>query len=154
MDILSDGKYPANKLSNFAANGFVLDNVPCNSMEGFLQSLKFKNPDMQKQICLLVGGGAKRAGANKNWQQHQILYWQGVEYPRKSDAYQKLLDRAYEALSRNDAFKRALLATGSATLTHSLGSRKQNETVLTSQEFCSRLMAIRARLQAEASKGG
>ena len=149
MDILSNGKYPANKLSNFAANGFEIDGVQCNSMEGFLQALKFKNPEMQKQICQLVGGGAKKAGANKNWRQHQVLYWQGVEYPRKSDEYQKLLDRAYDALSKNESFKKALLSTGNANLTHSLGSRKQSETVLTTQEFCSRLMAVRTRLKAE-----
>lgn len=146
MDILSTGKYPANKLSNFAANGFVLDGIQCNSMEGFLQSLKFINPDMQKQICLLVGIGAKKAGANKNWRKKQELYWQAKVYPRKSDDYQKLLDRAYNALSENEAFRRALIASGSAVLTHSNGSNKESETVLTSREFCSRLTTIRERI--------
>jgi len=148
-DILSTGKYPANKLSNFAANGFVLDGVQCNSMEGFLQSLKFKNPDMQKQICLLVGIGAKKAGRNKNWRKKQELYWQGKIYPRKSDAYQRLLDRAYNALSENESFKKALIASGTAVFTHANGSHKESETVLTSREFCSRLTAIRERYNKE-----
>ena len=50
MDIHSKGKYPANALSNFAPHLFILDGVECCSMEGFLQSLKFKNPEVQKPV--------------------------------------------------------------------------------------------------------
>lgn len=82
MDIGSKGDYPANKLSNFAPNAFTIDGVECASMEGFLQSLKFKNPDMQVEICKLVGIGAKRAGRDKNWHKDQTLYWRGVPYKR------------------------------------------------------------------------
>lgn len=147
MDIGSKGSYPANKLSNFAPNGFTIDGVECASMEGFLQSLKFKNPDMQVEICKLVGIGAKRAGANKNWKRTQTLYWRGVEYKRDSKEYQELLNRAYNELSKNSAFRKALLSTSDATLTHSIGKSKMNDTVLTKQEFCSRLMSIRRCLQ-------
>ena len=148
MDIGSKGNYPANKLSNFAPNAFVIDGVECASMEGFLQSLKFKNPDMQVEICKLVGIGAKRAGKDKNWYKDQTLYWRGVPYKRDSQEYQDLLDRAYNELAKNAAFQRALLATGDATITHSIGKRKQSETVLTKQEFCSRLLGIRTYLRA------
>ena len=55
MDIGSGNGYPESALSNFAPHKFTIDNVECNSMEGFLQSLKFKNPDMQKEVCKLVG---------------------------------------------------------------------------------------------------
>ena len=48
MNIGSGQDYPANALSNFAPHPFVFDGVEVNSMEGFLQSLKFKNFDMQK----------------------------------------------------------------------------------------------------------
>jgi len=54
MDISSNGKYPSNALSNFAPHPFVVDGVICNSMEGFLQGLKFNNPDMQEYVCSLV----------------------------------------------------------------------------------------------------
>ena len=148
-DIGSKCDYPLNKLSNFACSPFTLDGVEIMSMEGFLQSLKFKEPEMQKEICKLVGYGAKKRGKNKNWQQSQTLYWMGVEYKRDSDEYQDLLDRAYDALSENEGFKKALLLTGDSNLTHSIGRIKQNETVLTRQEFCSRLMKIRRRLQLE-----
>ena len=147
MDIGSKCNYPLNKLSNFAPNGFTIDGVECASMEGFLQSLKFKNPDMQVEICKLVGIGAKRAGAKKDWRKTQTLYWRGVEYKRDSQEYQDLLDRAYNELSKNTAFQRALLATGNANLTHSIGKNKISETVLTKQEFCSRLMSIRTYLR-------
>ena len=53
----------------------------------------------------------------------------------------------FDALSQNVGFQKALLATGTATLTHSIGKNKQSETVLTRSEFCSRLTAIRERLQ-------
>lgn len=147
MDIISNGKYPSNALSNFAPHPFTLDGVECNSMEGFLQSLKFFNPDMQKHVCSLVGRAAKRKGAKKDWAKKQVLFWQGEVLSRKGDDYQVLLDRAFLELSKNTKFAKALLATGDATLSHSLGKNKQSETVLTTQEFVSRLVKMRALLR-------
>lgn len=43
LDIGSGKDYPSNALSNFAPHPFIIDGVECNSMEGFLQSLKFKD---------------------------------------------------------------------------------------------------------------
>jgi predicted NAD-dependent protein-ADP-ribosyltransferase YbiA (DUF1768 family) len=144
LDIRSNNSYPANKLSNFSANRFVLDGVQCNSFEGFLQSLKFKNPDMQEHVCTLVGMAAKRKGAKKNWQKTQTLWWKGESYKRDSDEYQHLLDSAYNALfAQSTPAYRALMATGNANLTHSVGKRKKNDTVLTEKEFVSRLMNAR-----------
>jgi hypothetical protein len=117
-------------------------------MEGFLQALKFKNPDMQKHICTLVGFAAKKAGSGKNWQRDQTLYWKDKAIKRDSAEYQELLDGAYWALfSQNEKARKALLATGDANLTHSIGRNKKSETVLTKQEFCSRLMDIRFKLK-------
>lgn len=147
MDIGSGNGFPSSALSNFAPHPFIFDGVECNSMEGLLQSFKFSNPEMQKEVCKLVGKQAKFKGKKKKWFRTQILYWQGKEYKRDSDEYQELLDRAFDALSTNESFKKALLATGNATLTHSIGKTKQSETVLTRSEFCSRLMLIRSRLQ-------
>ena len=147
MDIGSGNGYPSAALSNFAPHPFTIDGIQCNSMEGFLQSLKFKDEEMQKAVCLLVGKAAKFRGKNKNWQKTQILYWKGQEIKRDSQEYQDLLDRAYEALSQNTGFQKALLATKDAILTHSIGKTNPNETVLTRAEFCSRLMKIRERLE-------
>ena len=147
MDIGSKSGYPSSSLSNFAPHAFVLDEVQCASMEGFLQSLKFSNPDMQVEVCKLVGITVKRRGSKKNWKTTQTLYWRGKPYKRDSEDYQKLLDRAYYALSQNASFQRALLATGNSSLTHSIGKNKINETVLTVQEFTSRLYKLRNELQ-------
>ena len=147
MDIGSGAGWPSAALSNFAPHPFVIDGVACASMEGFLQSLKFKEPDMQIEVCKLVGKAAKFKGKKKKWWRTQTLYWKGVEYKRDSEEYQELLDRAFDALAENTSFQKALLATNNATLTHSIGKSKMQETVLTKQEFCSRLMKIREKLQ-------
>lgn len=145
MDIGSGSGYPSASLSNFAPHPFVIDGVQCASMEGFLQSLKFESVDMQEYVCTLVGKAAKKKGRKKNWQQSQTLYWRGVPMKRDSEDYQKLLDRAYEALNENTGFRKALEATGNATLTHSIGKNKISETVLTTREFCSRLTKLREK---------
>ena len=152
MDIGSGTGWPSAGLSNFAPHPFVIDGVECASMEGFLQSLKFKEPAMQAEVCKLVGKAAKFKGKKKKWWRTQTLHWQGVEYKRDSKEYQELLTRAFAELGKNTSFQKALLATGKATLTHEIGKTKISETVLTRQEFCGRLMAIRAKLQEEEKK--
>ena len=149
MDIGSGSGYPSCALSNFAPHPFTVDGILCNSMEGFLQSLKFSSPDMQVQVCSLVGKAAKFKGKKKKWWRTQTLYWQGAEIARSSEEYQVLLDRAFDALAQNSGFRAALLATGNSVLTHSIGKTKITETVLTRQEFCSRLTKIREELRKE-----
>jgi len=146
MDIGSKNGYPSSALSNFAPHKFTFDGVECNSMEGLLQSFKSKNHEVQIERCKLVGFAAKKAGSNINWKTSQTLYWKGIAYKRNSQEYQALLDRAYDALAENTGFQKALLATGNATLTHSMGKTSIKETVLTRSEFCSRLMKIRSIL--------
>jgi hypothetical protein len=107
---------------------------------------------MQIEVCKLVGKAAKFKGKKKKWWRTQTLYWQGVEYKRDSKEYQELLTRAFAELGKNTSFQKALLATGTANLTHEIGKTKISETVLTRQEFCGRLMAIRAKLQEEVKK--
>lgn len=75
------------------------------------------------------------------------MYWRGIPIKRDSKEYQELLDRAFDALSENTNFQKALLATNNATLTHSIGKNKITEMVLTRQEFCQRLTKIRERLR-------
>jgi predicted NAD-dependent protein-ADP-ribosyltransferase YbiA (DUF1768 family) len=147
MEIKSGGGYPASSLSNFARHPFTIDGITCNSMEGFLQSLKFKNQDMQLYVCSLSGMAAKVKGRNKRWKKHQTLYWLGMPIKRSSLEYQILLDMAFDCLSTNDSFSKALLSTGECSFTHSIGKNKIQETVLTVNEFCSRLYRIRDRLR-------
>ena len=144
MNISSGSSYPASSLSNFAGHRFIVDDVECYSMEGFLQSLKFKSVDMQEAVCKLVGKAAKRKGAGKNWQRTQTLYWKGIELNRTSQEYQDLLDKAYNAMyEQSESFRKALYASGNGSLTHSMGKTSPNETVLTISEFCGRLLRLR-----------
>jgi hypothetical protein len=115
-------------------------------MEGFLQSLKFKDVEMQRYVCALVGKTAKFKGKGKNWWKTQTLWWLGKEYDRHGSKYQDLLDRAYKELAKNDGFKRALMATGSSTFTHSIGKNDESHTVLTEREFCGRLTKLRKEI--------
>ncbi len=146
MDIGSGAGYPAAALSNFAPHPFIIDGVLCNSMEGFLQSLKFKDSEMQKHVCLLVGKAAKFKGKQKKWWKTQTLNWQDKEIKRDSDEYTQLITRAFDQLFTNDGFRNALAATKGATLTHSMGKNKKNETVLTENEFMKQLNRLRSRL--------
>ena len=145
MDIGSGNGYQSAALSNFAPHPFTIDGVECASMEGFLQSLKFESVDMQRYVCTLVGKAAKKKGHKKNWKQKQELYWNGRIYKRDSKDYQNLLNRAYNRLYTNEGFYRALQATNGMVLEHSMGRNKSSETVLTKQEFCSRLTYLRDR---------
>lgn len=148
MDIGSGKGYPSSSLSNFAPHPFVLDGVAVASMEGFLQSLKFSNPEMQKHVCSLVGRAAKAKGRGKNWQRSGKLHWNGQEIDRFSEEYQDLLDRAFDALyTTNESAQKALLASRDSVLEHSIGKKSPKETVLTRSEFCSRLTRLRERLK-------
>lgn len=143
IDIGSEDSFPVGTLSNFSAHAFTIDGIRCNSMEGFLQSLKFKDLDEQEYVCSLIGVQAKYRGKKKKWWKEQILYWRGVEIARDSQEYQDLLDRAFNKLAKNEDFLNALIATGDAKLMHSMGNKDIQYTVLTEKEFCDRLTNIR-----------
>jgi predicted NAD-dependent protein-ADP-ribosyltransferase YbiA (DUF1768 family) len=150
FDIGAKHGYPSSALSNFAAHKFTFDGIECNSMEGFLQSLKFDKPHIQIEVCKLVGVAAKYRGKdrNRNWKTANALWWKGVEFPRDSDEYQDLLDQAYLALTRHSAeFRKALLETGKASLTHSIGRTNIMDTILTQREFCDRLESLRDHMR-------
>jgi predicted NAD-dependent protein-ADP-ribosyltransferase YbiA (DUF1768 family) len=145
MDIGSGKGYPASALSNFTPRRFSVDGVECNSMEGFLQSLKFKDSEMQKYVCTLVGLAAKRKG-QRSWWKTQTLYWQGQEIGRHSEEYQQLLDKAYQAMfDQCESFRKALIASGDSVLKHSIGRTDPSHTVLTVSEFCGRLTKLREK---------
>ena len=135
IDIKAKAPFPVGALSNFAPQ------------EGLLQAFKVADPAEQVRLCGLVGSEAQSAGRRHDWQRTGTLWWKGVATDRLSDAYQNLLDRAYEALfEQSSKFRNALAATGNAQLMHSMGSADPTETILTSEEFCSRLERLRARL--------
>ncbi len=143
LDIRSNGLYPSNVLSNLCSNGFRFDGVVCGSMEGFLQSLKQKDRDKQRQICSMKGGNARKHSVT-SWQTDQIVWWKGVAIDRQSEEYQRLLRRAYQTMfDQSERFRAALMSTRGITLIHSSGEGNPYKTILTEQEFCKILTDMR-----------
>src|SRR5262249_6268357 len=119
VDIRANAPFPGGALSNFAPHPFVLDGVACACMEGFLQSLKVQAVSEQLLLCGLAGPIAKSIGSELDWRVSGTLWWHGTPMDRLSNEYQKLLDRAYDALfAQSPVFRAALVATGNAQLTH------------------------------------
>ena len=62
---------------------------------------------------------------------------------KDSLAYQDLLDRAFSALYTNEEFSKVLNGTKGKLLDHSMGKTDLTLTILTIDEFCSRLHKLR-----------
>lgn len=143
LDIRSNGLYPSNVLSNMCSNGFRFEGMVCGSMEGFLQSLKQKDGDKQRQICSMKGGNARKHSVT-SWQTDQIVWWKGVAIDRQGEEYQKLLRRVYQAMfDQSERFRAALMSTRGMTLIHSSGEENPYKTILSKNEFCQILTEMR-----------
>ena len=143
LDIRSNGLYPSNVLSNMCSNGFRFDGMLCGSMEGFLQSLKRKETDKQRQICSMKGGNARKMSVT-SWQTDQIVWWKGKAIDRQGEEYQQLLRDAYLAMfEQSERFRTALMMTRGMTLTHSCGETSPYKTILTPDEYCNILTELR-----------
>lgn len=143
VDIWSKSSYPANVLSNLHNNGFCFGGIECGSMEGFLQSLKQKDVEKQRQVCCMTGKEAKSM-TNTDWQTNQIVWWKGRNINRQSEAFRTLIKSAYEAMfEQNEYFRTALMSSCGKVLYHSQGEQDFHKTILTEQEFCGILMGLR-----------
>lgn len=143
VDVRSRASGAAGRLSNFTQRHFVFDNVECDSIEGVLQSFKCPDKDKQKEICRLHGRAAKAAGQEYSWTEKQVLYWNGTEYPRKSEEYQKLLNRLYTAVYEQDEqFREDLAFMKLEKIDHRMGLTDKSKTVLTRSEFVQRLRRL------------
>ena len=117
-----------------------------------MQSLKVKDPQRQKRICLLSGSDAKKAPGwyeNILWKLTGRLYWKGKAINRFSDKYQRLLDKAYAQLFKNEKFRKALLDSNGYKFRHSIGKHNARKTVLTEYEFITRLNRLQAKFEGE-----
>jgi hypothetical protein len=149
LDIHSRSQWPSGALSNFTAHGFVFDGVPCGSMEGFLQSLKIRNPEAQRAVCALTGVVAKKAGQTvvPDWRESQTLWWKGQPVARQGEEYQRLISNAYDAMfADSPSFRFALIVTDRVKLTHLIGMQNPAQTVLTEHELWSQLVRLRQRM--------
>ncbi|MBQ7760568.1 MAG: hypothetical protein IJ400_00800 [Clostridia bacterium] len=145
MEIIDiHSKKQGKKLSNFYPHKFVIDGIECNSMEGFLQSLKYKNPQKQAKICTLVGRKAKEKGKIKLWWRISgNIHWQGKRIKRVGKDFDLLIEKAYNCLFENEDFKKALLETKGKILCHTIGKHNKRATILTEEEFISNLNRLR-----------
>lgn len=156
VDVRAGAEWPIWRLSNLAPNMFTFAGYAVASMEGLLQSLKYQDEVDAAAVRDLAGRRAKKAGRKRRneWQSTGTLWFRGVPLDRFGPRYQALLDGAYRALfDQSLPARTALLATGNATIVHTLGHDEPAETVLTQTEFCSRLIAIRSILQAQPPDG-
>jgi len=143
VDIWSKSEYPAGVLSNLCSNGFRFDGMVCGSMEGFLQSLKQKDKDKQRQICSMKGKNAKKM-TSTGWQADQIVWWKGHPIDRQSQDYLLLVKAAYQSMfEQNERFRTALMSTMGIALYHSRGEQNPYKTILTESEFCRILTELR-----------
>lgn len=143
IDIWSKSPYPANVLSNLYGNSFCYDGVECGSMEGFLQSLKYKDIEEQHHICRLSGKEAKWM-TTASWQEDQTVWWKGQTIDRQSKMFLRLVRAAYKAMfEQNESFRTALLSTCGKVLYHSQGAQHSHKTILTEKEFCGILTELR-----------
>jgi len=153
IDILAKAAYPANILSNYSREEipFYIDDIPCHSLEGFLQALKTPDTELQKELCLKSGASARHFGRqltqSSNWKKTQTLYWNNVPYKRNSVEYLNLIKKAFETrFNTSETYRKALKDSEGYTLTHSCGKDNPEETVLTEEEFISMLNMLRDKL--------
>jgi len=120
-----------------------MDGIHCQSMEGFLQSLKVKDSDVQIHICSLLGKEAKN-NSTVEWKENQTLFWKGQNYKRESSDFRALILRAYSYMfTQNETFRNALLSTKGEKLYHTKGNQNPQDTILTEEEFCDALTVLR-----------
>ena len=139
-------------LSNLYSYTFKFRGKKVKSIEGVLQSLKYKDKKLQKQIWQYSGLEAYHTrGCNtvNFWGNEGILYWQGTSIKRESEEYQDLLDELYLSCAKNIVFRTALLETGDKILTHHIGHINKNETVLTRYEYELRINALREYIKSK-----
>ena len=148
IDIAYKGKGVQKALSNFTPHAFVIDGVECASMEGVLQSLKYRSDKKQKTVCTLTDFDAKRAGERKFWWKVTgFIHWQGRRIKRDSKEFDELIARAYEQLFCNAEFRQALEEAGDCELKHTMGKHDKKKTILTEKEFIDNLNRLRNKLK-------
>lgn len=131
-------------LSNLADKRFVFDGEHIRSVECVLQSIKIMDANEQAKFWQQPGFWCKKAGRNLPWQGSRLLWWKGVPMDRDGEEYQAFLDRLYGAVFvQCEKFREALVSSGAQELTHTIGSIDPVYTILTQEEFLTRLIMLR-----------
>ena len=155
-DFINIGYNSKNSLSKILSNlypyEFKFKGKKVASIEGVLQSLKYKDKKIQNKILRYHGIDAYHTrGANTVdfWGKSGTLFWQGKAIDRHSQDYQIFLDQLYISATKNPLYKKALLSTESKYLLHHIGNDDPTQTVLTRFEFEQRLNTLRDFLKQE-----
>lgn len=146
-----DVKYKSewSELSNFANHPFELcEGMKYNSIEAFLQSLKFKNPKFQKRVANAKTGAEAKKFSNGNyyWSYRNKLFLGNYSINRFEPEYEALITTAFDKMAEsNENFVKALLNTGDKKLIHSVGKTSKWDTVLTRDEYIRQLIRLRIK---------
>ena len=126
------------------------DETTCLSMESFIQSLRVKDPILQKYICEHYSGPTvqKLKLCLRDWREDGIVYWQGVAIKRDSATYTELITTAYDCLFESNPIFRELVlpAFKGKHLIHTISKDSKTETLLTESEFRFQLNRLIKRL--------
>ena len=151
INMFRDSPWPGNVLSNFAKTPFEIDGIKCSCSESFIQSLKIKNVNDQKDFCLLQGQEAWELGSKLTNQIFESghIWWIGDSIPLHSDQHFNLVKRGlYAKFTQSKIALDALHATGETKLIHDYGQKVGKRESLPVEIFCSIVTNIRAELSA------
>lgn len=123
-------------LSNLFPYTFEFRGFQLQSIEGFFQGVKFKNPNTQKYVFAYSGINAyfMKGASDYRWQDEGNIYWQGSPIKRDSAEYEDIVDELYISAAQNPLFRQALKNVD-RPLIHSIGQTDKNITLFTRYEY-------------------
>jgi len=139
----------AKSLSNLYPYTFMMDGYVIKSMEAFLQSIKVYDMNEKCNIWGMHGVKCWKYGQEfNNWKNTQILYDNfGRPVYRHSKEYDFLIQRAFDALFKNEDFKARLKESLPYNISHSMGKTDKNDSVLTKEEYINNMERLRDQLR-------
>lgn len=147
-DINPEGRHPEDILSRLCNNDFCYDGIQCGCMEAFLQSLRYQNPEIQRQVCVMSAselGYRLEEYPTIDWRENQTLWWKGKPIKRDSRKYRRLIYEAHADMFRwSYRFRSVLMQTAEKKLTFDSGNHNPWECLLTDKEFCKILTRLRS----------
>lgn len=152
VNMFREAPWPGNILSNFSNTPFVIDGINCTCAESFIQSLKISSIGQQKEFCSFEGQQAWETGSKFT---EQVIrtgtgWWLGKTYKLHSPEHFALVKRGLVAkFSQSDVARQALLASGSAILTHDYGHPPGKKQSLPVDVFCRIVTDIRSEIVRE-----
>ena len=137
------------QLGNFAPADFVVDGVSCRSVESFIQALKFKDVQMQRAVCQMIGKEAKFAGKKqgKKVARDGMVYWKGETFPFHSERHRQWIEKGIRAkFSQDFESWHKLTLTGVRELIHETGQPESRFTSLPARQFVAIVESVRLEL--------